>query len=241
MKLPKIKKYQKKFNYSYVFGAYPSLDLFKYRRKDVLRVVFHSEGVGAEGISELRELCKLHEISNEVNDKLISKIAVKKNTYVVTFFQKYETDLSDTANHLILYSPRNMGNLGTIIRTMVGFGIEDLAIIRPGADIFDPKVTRSTMGALFKIRFKYFDSFSEYIQKYSRHKKYLFMLDGEKEIDDVSFEPPFSLVMGNESSGLPEESKQYGEIVFIPHSDAIDSLNLSVATGIALYYAKNTE
>ena len=49
-----------------------------------------------------------------------------------------------------------MGNLGTIMRTMVGFGMEDLAIIRPGVDAYDPKVIRASMGSIFHLRFAYF-------------------------------------------------------------------------------------
>ena len=43
-----------------------------------------------------------------------------------------------------------------------------------------------------------------------------------------------SLVFGNESSGLPDDYLKYGQSVFIPHSDKIDSLNLSMALGITL-------
>lgn len=227
----------KKLPYSYVFGAYPSLDLLKSRNSEVFKVVFNTKGQQSDGIAEVRELCKLHEIPNEVNDKLISKIAAKENTYVVTFFQKYETELSDENNHLVLHNPRNMGNLGTIIRTMLGFGVNDLAIVKPAADIFDPKVTRSSMGALFNIRFRYFDTFPEYLKKYPNHHKYLFMLDGGKAVNETIFDSPFSLVMGNESAGLPDDFRQLGESVYIPHSKSIDSLNLSVAAGIALYTA----
>ncbi|MFQ7172694.1 MAG: TrmH family RNA methyltransferase [Thomasclavelia ramosa] len=42
------------------------------------------------------------------------------------------------------------------------------------------------------------------------------------------------MVFGNESSGLPDDYLKYGQSVFIPHSDKIDSLNLSMALGITL-------
>ena len=45
----------------------------------------------------------------------------------------------------------------------------------------------------------------------------------------------FALIFGNEASGLPEEFATYGTSVLIPHSDRIDSLNLSVAAGIGMY------
>jgi TrmH family RNA methyltransferase len=128
-----------------------------------------------------------------------------------------------------------MGNIGTIIRTMVGFGYSDLALIRPSADIFDPMIVRSAMGSLFQIRFKYFSSIDEYINTVGERKNYLFMLNGANDIQDIKFENPHSLMFGNESSGLPAEFAKFGESVFLKHSKNIDSLNLSVAAGIAMY------
>ena len=58
----------------------------------------------------------------------------------------------DDANHVVLVNPGDMGNMGTIIRTMLGFNYSNLAIIKPGVDVFDPRVIRASMGALFNTR-----------------------------------------------------------------------------------------
>ncbi len=73
-------------------------------------------------------------------------------------------ELEREKNHIVLVEPRNMGNAGTIIRTMLGFGYKNLALIEPAVDVFDPKVVRSTMGALFRINFEYFQTWEEYIE-----------------------------------------------------------------------------
>jgi TrmH family RNA methyltransferase len=174
----------------------------------------------------------------EVADRAIDKIATKENTYVVGIFKKYESKLSENTNHLVLVEPRNMGNLGTIIRTMLSFDFKDLAIIRPATDIFDPMVVRSTMGALFQINFEYFDDIHEYVSKFGKRKIYPFMLDGAKDIREIKFEEPFSMIQGNESKGLPSEFKELGQSIYIPNSDNVDSLNLSVATAIGLWEAR---
>ena len=128
-----------------------------------------------------------------------------------------------------------MGNMGTIIRTMLGFNYVNLAIIRPGVDVFDPRVIRASMGAIFNINFEYFDSFDEYIEKYPQHNIYPLMLKGAKNIHLIEpDQQSHSLVFGNESSGLPDEFLDYGQSIFIPHSEKIDSLNLSMALGITL-------
>ncbi|MHC1716600.1 MAG: TrmH family RNA methyltransferase [Candidatus Dojkabacteria bacterium] len=232
---PKLKRYNKKFDYSYSFGAYPTLDLLKNRRDFVSKVLIKEEGRNSDGVGEVVRLCEEVGIPLEVNDRLIEKIAFKENTYVVGVFNKYECELAGKSNHLVLVNPSNTGNLGTIIRTMLGFEFKDLAIIRPGVDIFEPKVVRSSMGSLFRINFKYFNSIQEYMERYSGRNIYPFMLDGAKDISEVEFKEPFSFIQGNEGSGLPDEFKSLGQSIFIPHSKDIDSLNLSVATSIGMW------
>ena len=65
-------------------------------------------------------------------------------------------------NHVVLVNPGDMGNMGTIMRTMLGFNYYNLAIIRPGVDVFDPRVLRASMGAMFHLNIEYFDSFEDY-------------------------------------------------------------------------------
>ena len=63
------------------------------------------------------------------------------------------------------------------------------------------------------------------------------MLDGSKLLDEAcrDVRTPYALVFGNEGSGLPPEFAGLGQAVRIPHSDRIDSLNLSVAVAIGAY------
>ena len=173
----------------------------------------------------------------EIADRAIEKIAFKENTYVVAVFDKYACELEKEANHLVLVEPRNMGNLGTIIRTMLGFDFNNLVLVGNSADIFDPKVVRSTMGALFRVNFKYYDTIQDYMSEFDNHNYYPFMLDGAKDIRIIEFEKPFSMIQGNESKGLDNEYKDIGQSVFIPHGKEIDSLNLSIATSIGLWEA----
>jgi TrmH family RNA methyltransferase len=136
----------------------------------------------------------------------------------------------------VLVNPGDMGNLGTIMRTMLGFGLADLALVRPAADIFDPRSVRASMGALFALRCCYFDTFEDYSGR-SSHNLYPFMTDGEVQLRKAAFQEPFSLIFGNESSGLPPEYRGIGTSVTIAHTQRIDSLSLPVAAAIALYEA----
>ncbi len=230
-----IKTYKKNFEHSYTLGIFPTVELIRSKPESVTKVLVSSY-YRADSDMDIFKLCKEYNIKTEINDKAISKISPKENCYVAGVFSKYQSALTE-GSHIVLVNPGNMGNMGTIIRTLTGFGLNDLAIISPGVDIFDPKVIRASMGAIFKINFKYYDSFEEYHKSFNKHTFYTFMLKGAislKEVNHNSNES-FSLIFGNESTGLDDSFAHIGTSVIIKHTDRIDSLNLTIAAGIAMY------
>lgn len=231
-----LKPYKKDFQYTYTIGVFPTLELLTYKKEELLMVLLSTDGQENEGVKKIIDICNEQKIQIQINDKAINRISKKENTYAIGVFKKYEQRLEEQKNHVVLVNPSDMGNLGTIIRTILGFGIKNLAIIRPGVDIFDPKAIRASMGAMFKISFQYFDDFNSYQAAYS-NDIYTFMLNAKKSLPEVEVDRnrPFSLVFGNEGSGLGDEFTDIGTSIIIPHSNEIDSLNLSIAVGIATY------
>ena len=234
--LPPLKPYKKEFEHSYTFGVFPTLELLAHRPEQALLMLLHSQGERNQGVAKIRAACRARGVTLEVNDKVVERLSPKENTYAVGVFRKWQDKLDAEANHVVLVNPGDMGNLGTIMRTMLGFGVGDLALVRPAADLFDPRAVRASMGALFSLRTHYFDTFADYSGRFTRNL-YPFITDGEARLDKVRFKAPFSLVFGNESSGLPDEYRQLGTSVSIAHTQKIDSLNLPVAVAIALYEA----
>ncbi|HQJ73698.1 MAG TPA: TrmH family RNA methyltransferase [Candidatus Dojkabacteria bacterium] len=238
---PKIKRYQKEFTYSYAFGAYPVIELLKSHPESVLKVLFKEDSFKDGNIPAIQKECEKRNIHTQINNKLIDKISVKENTYVVGVFKKYASKIKEDENHIVLVNPSNTGNLGTILRTMLGFDFKNLAIIKPAVDMFDPLVVRASMGAVFSINFEYFNNIEEYVLKFSAHHLYPFMLNGKSSVENVKFVKPYSIIHGNESKGLDEKYLELGESVYIPHSKDIDSLNLSIAAGISMWEAVKKE
>lgn len=230
----KYKRYQKKFDYSYTLGVYPTLELLKYRSNQVQHVVLTSQWASNTGALQIKDICQRNAIPCEVNDSFIQKFADKEDAHALAFFTKYESVVSSTENQVVLVNPSNTGNVGTIMRTMLGFNFMNLVIIRPAIDIFDPKVIRASMGAVFQLRVSSYDSFTVYAKE-NTFPKYLFMLAESNNFEAIPYKTPFALVFGNEGAGLPTDLKQFGTPVKISQSDKIDSLNLAISTGIALY------
>ena len=230
-----LKPYHKDFSYSYTLGVFPTLELLQHQPARALKVLLHSRGASNEGVALIRELCAERGIWTEEQDKAVDKLGSRGDTYAVGVFAKFETPLDGASSHVVLVNPSDMGNLGTIMRTMLGFGVRDLAIIPPAADVFDPRAVRASMGAIFSIRQQTFPTFDAYLTRYPNHHPYPFMTDGAVSLPDVQFKRPATLIFGSESAGLAPGFAQIGTAVAIPQSDAVDSLNLAVSVGIALY------
>ncbi len=236
-----MKRYKKNDNVSYTLGTTLTIELLKEKIEYVRKVYFHTKLEQNEVIQKIEVLCKKHNIPIEKSDKPFNILSQKENCFVIGEFNKFDTELEKNKNHVVLVNPSNSGNLGTIIRSMVGFGITNLAIISPGVDIFDVKTVRASMGALFSINFEYFDSFLDYQDHYQNNNLYPFMLQANKKITNTKFQKPFSLIFGNEATGLPRDFLRVGTSVIIPHSKNIDSLNLTIAASIAMYEATKEE
>ena len=230
-----MKIYKKSDDTSYTLGVFPTIELLKTRPQDVVRVVVHSSIEKNSGYPIIQELCQKHHIHIDIHDKTIDKLSPKNNCFAIAVFKKYENFIVE-GNHVVLVHPMDMGNMGTIMRTMLGFGYQNLVIVRPAVDVFDPKVIRSSMGAIFHLNIQYYDDFMTYYDKFNNHEFYPLMLKGAKNIHKVSTNHIHSLVFGNESSGLPDEYLAYGQSVFIPHTTSIDSLNLSMSLGLTLFH-----
>jgi TrmH family RNA methyltransferase len=232
-----LKKYMKKFPYSYTLGAFPTFELVKNQPQQVEAVYLHSMMDSPTLDQEIRQLCAEKHVRCIVNDKIVEKLREKENCFVIGVFNKYEQQLEKDTNHIVLVNPSDMGNMGTIMRTSLGFGIRDLAIIQPAVDIFNPKVLRASMGAVFQMNCRYYNSFDEYVAECGERSMYPFMLGGTKYLQDFHHDSSrkFSLIFGNEATGLDPSFKNVGEPIMIRHNNKIDSLNLSMAVGIALY------
>ena len=231
----RLKRYNKTLDYSYTFGMYPTIELLKAKPDKVLQIVTHSKLSDEVGSRIINTLTEKRGIPLECNDRLIDRLSPKDICYVVGIFNKYYPGISN-GNHVVLVNPGNAGNLGTIIRSMLAFDYNDLAIIRPTVDIYHPDTVRASMGALFNIRFQLFDDIAGYREKFGINNLYLFVTEGQDTLDKASFNSPYSLVFGSEPSGLPQHYRELGNTVRISQSGRVDSLNLAISVSIVLHH-----
>ena len=229
-----ILPYKKEHDCSYAPGAFATIELLR-TRPQLLRKVYVRPSF-TEKESLLAECARLG-VPTLVDERAFRRVQQKENEYVIGVFGKYEDTLKPDRAHVALVSPMDMGNLGTVIRTMAGLNITDIAVIAAAADVFHPKTVRASMGALFRVSCAQFASFEAWRVAFPGHACYPFMLGGEALSHVLSTEdsPLFALIFGNEARGLPPEYAAIGRAVRIPQSALVDSLNLSVAAGIGAH------
>lgn len=231
--------YKKDSDFSYTLGAFPSLEILQKKPSLVEHVLIHTSFVARPAAEKIIQLCTRHSIPWSQQDKVFRRLSPKENCFVIARFRKEEVNLNENAPHLVLVQPSDMGNLGSILRSALGFRFLNIAIITPAADVFDPKVVRGSMGALFSLNVQRFVDFNAYRSIYENHVFFPFMLTGATPLDTFQWpdlaHPAF--IFGNESTGLPEEYSRIGTPLVIPHCKEIDSLNLSIAVSIGLYQA----
>lgn len=233
-----MEKYKKELDYSYTFGIFPTFELVNKCSNVVQKVMIHENLKITEDIQKLIDTCKQKNIPVEFCTKQIEKIAEKDNTKVIGVFSKFENKIDSAQNHIVLVNPSDMGNLGTILRTALGFNMNNIAIIAPCADLFNPKTIRASMGAIFGLNVQIYESFEEYKKQNSNHNFYPFMLQATKTLQELTKEDkhsPFALIFGNEGSGLDQSFLNLGTPIIIKHSKNIDSLNLPISVSMAIY------
>ncbi|HRX14376.1 MAG TPA: TrmH family RNA methyltransferase [Eubacteriales bacterium] len=231
-----MKTYQKNNEFSYALGAFPTFELVKNRPDKTTSIIRHEKLTINESIEKLFALAESNSIPIETNSRLCEKLSPKENTFLIGVFSKYEMTLQKNENHIMLVNPSDMGNLGTILRAALGFGINNVAVIGEHADYFNPKTVRASMGSIFSMNIQVFNDFSDYA---AIHKNfpYPFMLGAKTKLQQLNeANKPYVLIFGNESSGLPDSYLNIGTPIVIEHTQKIDSLNLPIAAALAMYH-----
>jgi len=144
--------------------------------------------------------------------------------------------LGNNARLLVLDGVQDPGNVGTLLRTAAAFSVDATLAMPDTVDLWNAKVVRSAMGALFRhqalaCEWAAFDALRD------AHRLECWAADASGEpIERVRGEVSVALVVGNEGAGLSSETRaRAGRRVAVPIAADVESLNVAVAAGILLY------
>ncbi len=155
----------------------------------------------------------------------------------------HDSDVSKYSSVVLLENIQNPSNLGSIFRTCDALGINLVAVSKNSCDIYNPKTLRGSMGALFRLNVILFSDSSEFIKILQKNNFKVYATvpaSGSLLLGTLKFEGKTGIVFGNEGNGLDSETiNACNEKIMIPMNANAESLNVSVATGIALWEMTN--
>ena len=186
--------------------------------------------------------CEDYEMDFDVTTTIVTYDVIKKlsNTLnpqkVIGVCKKL--DNKDIGNKvLILEDIQDPGNLGTIIRSSVAFGVDTIVVSNNTVDMYNDKVLRSSEGMIFHIDIVKMDV-SECIDKLHEegYEIYGTKVDGGTDLREITVGDKYAVVMGNEGAGVSEFTlDKCDKYIYIPMNSDCESLNVGVATSIILY------
>lgn len=139
---------------------------------------------------------------------------------------------------MILENIQDPGNLGTIIRAGEGAGITGVLMNSTTADIYNPKVIRSTMGSVFRVPFAYTDDLAASILQLKKKgiKLYAAHLNGRNNYEKEDYTVDTGFLIGNEANGLTEDTARLADAyIKIPMMGSVESLNAAVAASVLMF------
>ena len=189
----------------------------------------------------------LHGVSYEiVSDNVMKTMAETMEpqgilaTVRIPQYDKKALLAKEDAVWVALEDLRDPGNLGTVLRTAEAAGVTGVLLSGGSVDMYNPKVVRSTMGAIFRVPHFYADDFLEALDEMKRYGATLYAahLLGTQYYDEPEYAGRSVILIGNEANGLSDEaSKKADCLVKIPMEGKAESLNAAVATSLFVYEA----
>lgn len=225
------KKYREEFGHFLVEGEHLVLELQKAAEK--IPALKHSEifitETYADWASEFNKT-----LITEKQMAQLSDTQTPQGILAVVPFLPQALNTSQHERAIYLHEVQDPGNLGTIVRTLAWFGHFRLLLSPNSVDPYNPKVVRSSMGAIFHLPMELDVSLKEITRRYTK----IACLDmhGEK-LSHASFKHFECYLFGNEARGVPQDLLADIELqrFSIPGSGAIDSLNLASAVNMCTY------
>jgi len=206
------------------------------------QTIYYSRHLSKRGIQVLQHFAaqgvEIDEVSNEIMEA-ISDTDTPQG--LIAVMEEYTIHLPEDLNNiLILDGIRDPGNLGTIIRTAAGGGMQAILLTPGSVDAFSPKVLRAGMGAHFHIPIHTmpWDEIHQLMNIHSNPalRLYISVPQGGTPYWQMDFRYPMALVVGGEAEGISYKPQKWADgYVNIPMPGGSESLNAAIAAGVIIF------
>ncbi len=142
---------------------------------------------------------------------------------------------------LVLEGLQDPGNLGTIMRTAEAAGMGGIILSDTSVDLFNPKVVRATMGAIFRMPAVYVADIFGTVKRLNKlgFNTLATHLSATHDYTHADYSGKTAILVGNEGNGLSAELTELArEKIIIPMEGEVESLNAAVAAALCMYEVK---
>lgn len=212
-------------------------------RNGRVQTIYVSEDAGEEWEEKLPHISNdipVVQVSSSIFREL-SDTATPQGVMAVVEMPSYDRETiveKEDAALICLEDIRDPGNLGTIFRTAEGAGMSAVVLSGGCVDLFNPKVVRATMGALFRQPFYQVEDMTEEVRRLrdSGFSVYAGAPDAGQEYTACFYEGKTGILIGNEANGLCRETMALAnERIRIPMEGELESLNAAVSAALLMY------
>ena len=230
------KKYREKHGCYFIEGEKCVLEATKFIPSKIRYII-----ITLQKASEFNEICnkfKTIYVSQDVFNHLSYTTTPQYIALVADY--DFNKDFNFNKSFLVLDHLQDPGNLGTIIRTAVATGFNDIVLIN-SVDPYSPKVIRSSSSGIFSCNFYQMD-YNKLRNKINNSNVKLMVAEaGKLDIFKDKFEIPniYGLVIGSEGQGVSNDILSMNHIsISLPMDSKMESLNAAVSASIIMYNLK---
>ncbi len=207
--------------------------------------IYLSESYAKRNKKEQEELARCAQ-TEILSDSVFAHVSDTKTPQgILAVVRRREYDMEDIlgpdparAHVIALDELQDPGNLGTIFRTAEAAGVTGILLSGGCVDIYNPKVVRSTMGAVLRMPFLYVDDLVGTIKEVQKKgiRVYAADLAGSITYDREDYTSGCVFLIGNEGNGLRDEVAECADRrVLIPMHGSAESLNAAVAAAVLMF------
>ena len=183
---------------------------------------------------------------NLITRELIEQIIYRESEGIFAIVNYKPSKISDLKIDkddffLVLQNPEKPGNIGAIMRTFEACGFKNIIITDSNTEVYNPNTIRASLGSIFSLNiFQLTATEAINFLKKNNFKIYGAHIESSIIYKDVDYTKRCALIMGPEKSKINDQLlSKCDNLINIPMFGNVDSLNLSVSTGIILYEAIN--
>ena len=239
-RLLQLQKKSKARNEEKVFVV-EGLRMFAEVPKERVEKVYISESLYNRKKLELNLQDFPYEILSDNVFSHVSDTKTPQGILCVVKQKKYEVNellQKENPHFMVLDNLQDPGNLGTIVRTAEGAGVDAVFMSKETVDIYNPKTIRSTMGSIYRMPVVYVEDLLKLLGEFRKKgiRSFAAHLLGKHSYDKEDYSEGTAILIGNEGNGLRDEVSDAADVwVQIPMEGEVESLNAAIAASILMF------